>query len=180
MYPAAPQKFITRALKVIPIYVLLQKWKNWHLVFTAEQRKKFMCIDLSLFWNLWEKPQTTLISDPSSCLSFYSIFLLSLFAGSCSHPPSLSLPNFPMVQRQGTGSRHWLDFHTVPSTECHIKLIRVNNCGGALLSRAAIGLVWSVSGDTDGPVISVLEAGWVRMKVHHGCLGWCGCWTEHN
>lgn len=180
MYPAVLQKFITRALKVIPVYVLLEKCKNWHLVFTApQQRNKLMCIYLSLFWNIWETLQTTLVSDPSSCLSFYSVLLFSL-AGSCSHPPSLSLPNFPMVQRQGTGSRHWLDFHTVPSTECHIKLIRVNNCGGALLSRAPIGLVWSVSGDTDGPVISVLEAGRVRANVHHGCLGGCGCGTEHN
>ncbi|CAK6968777.1 Hypothetical predicted protein [Scomber scombrus] len=75
-----------------------------------------------------------------------------------SPPPSPGLPISLSVQRQGTRSRHWLDFHTVPSTERHIKLIRVNNCGGALLSRAPIGLAWTGSGDTDGLVISVLGA----------------------
>lgn len=83
---------------------------------------------------------------------------LSLFPGSCSHPPSPRLPDSPSVQRQGTGSRHWLDFHTIPSTERHIKLIRVNNCGGALLSGAPISLAWPGSGHTDGLVISNLEA----------------------
>lgn len=71
------------------------------------------------------------------------------------HPP---LPNSPSVQRQGTGSRHWLDFHTIPSTERHIKLIRVNNCGGALLSGAPISLAWPGHDHTDGLVICDLEA----------------------
>lgn len=102
-------------------------------------------------------------SPPSSlCICFYSAPppppFLSLFPGSRSHPPSLRLPNSPSVQRQGTGSRHWLDFHTIPSTERHIKLIRVNNCGGALLSRAPISLAWPGSGHTDGLVISDLGA----------------------
>lgn len=161
-------------------YCKTVQW-NWHPVFaTLQQRKIFMCIYLFLLWNIWKKSQTALISLPSPCFSFYFVLLLSLLAGSRSYPPSLSLPNSRTVQRQGTGSQHWLDFHTVPSTECHIKLIRVNNCGGALLSRAPIGLVWSGSGDTDGLVISVLEAGRVRAKVHHGCWGGCGCKTEDN
>lgn len=89
--------------------------------------------------------------------------------------PPLSLPNSPSVQRWGTRSRHWLDFHTVPSTERHIKLIRVNNCGSALLSRAPTGLAWPGSGDTDGLVISVLGA----EGTDEGGCGWpggCGCW----
>lgn len=94
------------------------------------------------------------------CFLYHFFFLptLSLFPGSCSHPPSPRLPNSPSVQRQGTGSRHWLDFHTIPSTERHIKLIRVNNCGGALLSGAPISLAWPGSDHTDGLVISDLEA----------------------
>lgn len=62
------------------------------------------------------------------------------------HPPQV----FPIpisVQRQGTGSWPWLDFHTVPSTERHIELIGVNKCGGAPISLARPG-----SGHTDGLV----------------------------
>lgn len=76
------------------------------------------------------------------------------------HPPTLSaqpLPNSPWVQRQGTGSRLWLDFHTTPSTERHVKLIRVNNCGGALLRGAPISLARPGHGHTDGLVISDRE-----------------------
>lgn len=65
------------------------------------------------------------------------------------HPPQV----FPIpisVQRQGTGSRPRLDFHTVPSPERHIKLIRVNKCGGALLSRVPISLAPPGSAHTDG------------------------------
>lgn len=113
------------------------------------------------------------LSAIAPSLFFILFALLSLFfPSSRSHPPSPSLPNSPSVQRQGTGSRHWLDFHTVPSTERHIKLIRVNNCGGALLSRAPIGLAWPGSGDTDGLVICVLGA---KGKGEGGCLGGCGC-----
>lgn len=89
---------------------------------------------------------------------FIPFSLISLSPGSRSHPLSPSLPNSHSVQRQATGSQRWLDFHTVPSTERHIKLIRVNNCGGALLSRAPIGLAWPGSGHTDGLVISDLRA----------------------
>lgn len=73
-----------------------------------------------------------------------------MFSAFSPHPPSPSLPNSLLVQRQGTRSCHWLDFHTVPSTEHHVKLIRVNNCGGALLSRAPIGLAWPGPARTDG------------------------------
>lgn len=67
------------------------------------------------------------------------------------HPGLVRPPQvFPIlisVQRQGTGSRPWLDFHTVPSTERHIELIRANKCGGAPISLARPG-----SGHTDGLV----------------------------
>lgn len=86
---------------------------------------------------------------PLSC-SFYSfIIVLLLPLPSLAYPPQV----FPIpisVQRQGTGSGPRLDFHTVPSTECHIKLIRVNKCGGALLSRAPISLALPGSAHTDG------------------------------
>lgn len=68
---------------------------------------------------------------------------------SLAHPPQV----FPIpisVQRQGTGSGPRLDFHTVPSTERHIRLIRVNKCGGALLSGAPISLAPPGSAHTDG------------------------------
>lgn len=143
------------ALQVISIWVKLLEnvYCNQHNVFIAQKQKHiFMSIYLFLLQS----------SPPSSLwICFYSALtppFLSLFPGSRSHPPSLRLPNSPSVQRQGTGSRHWLDFHTIPSTERHIKLIRVNNCGGALLSRALISLAWPGSGHTDGLVISDLGA----------------------
>lgn len=89
---------------------------------------------------------------------FFYIILFSPSAPVPIHPPHPPLPNSPSVQRQGTGSRHLLDFHTIPSTERHIKLIRVNNCGGALLSGAPISLAWPGHGHTDGLVICDLEA----------------------
>lgn len=97
------------------------------------------------------------------CVGFFVFFYISSFFFFSSapvpiHHPHPPLPNSPSVQRQGTGSRHWLDFHTIPSTERHIKLIRVNNCGGALLSGAPISLAWPGHGHTDGLVISDLEA----------------------
>lgn len=96
------------------------------------------------------------------CVCVGCFFFISLFFFSSApvhiHHPHPPLPNSPSVQRQGTGSRHWLDFHTIPSTERHIKLIRVNNCGGALLSGAPISLAWPGHGHTDGLVISDLEA----------------------
>lgn len=96
----------------------------------------------------------TLISQP--LLSIYPSLLQHFLFYYRSHPllphPGLTHPPqvFPIpisVQRQGTGSRPWLDFHTVPSTERHIELIRVNKCGGAPISLARPG-----SGHTDGLV----------------------------
>lgn len=150
MYSAAMQNLITQALKVIPISALL-----W--MFIAELAPGVHCTKpqnyiFVLLRNLWEKPQAAY--HPVSLFILFSP--LSPLPGCRSHPPSLSLPDSPSVQCQGTGSRHWLDFHTVPSTECHITLIRVNNCSGALLSRAPISLVWPGSGDADGLVISAL------------------------
>lgn len=70
-------------------------------------------------------------------LCFFFFYYFSLFL--LTRTPQVR-PDSPSVQRQGTGSRHWLDFHTIPSSERHIKLIRVNKCGGALLSGTAISL----------------------------------------
>ena len=92
-----------------------------------------------------------LLSSPchhSVFLFFILLSLLSLssFLATVSHPPSPSLPNSPSVQWQGTGSRHWLDFHTVPSTERHIKLIRVNKLRRCLAEqgshRLSVGWLW--------------------------------------
>lgn len=97
-------------------------------------------------------PNSILFSSPFIFFIFPSLLQILtplLFPG---------LPDFHSVQQQGTGSWHWLDFHTAPSTERHIKLIRVNNCSRGLLSRAPIGLAWPDSGDADGLVISLLGA----------------------
>lgn len=115
-----------------------------------------MHISVLLVQSLVEAPNHLNLCD--HCFLFCFQSSLFFFPGCCSHPPSPSLPNSLSVQWQGTGSWHWLDFHTVPSTERRIMLIRVNNCGGALLSRAPIGLAWPGSGYADGLVISDLGA----------------------
>lgn len=86
------------------------------------------------------------------------------------------LPNSLSVQRQGTGSRHWLDFHTIPSTERHINSIRANKCGGALVSRAPISLARPGSAHTDGLVIS--DQGAEGTDEHEGTLR--SLWVGHT
>lgn len=151
MHTAALQWTTTGALKVKAIYVLLEKSissQRCLTCFCCNKIETFMCVYITV--PLCTKRSWFFISLPSLHLSFtdcISAFIpLSFFL----ILPSPSSPNPPSVQRQGTGSRHWLDFHTVLSTEQHIKLIRVNNSGVALLSRAPISLAWPGSGHADG------------------------------
>lgn len=161
-----------RALTVRPIYALLLEFnRTRHTVFTVlKKRGIFMCVYLCSLWYWSFKPPSSLCHYSVS--AFILFFHSSLFFLAPVHPPSPSLPNSPSVQRKGSGSQHWLDFHTIPSTECHIKLIRVNNCGSALLSRAPISLTWPGSGHTDGLVISDLGA--ERMDEGRGKCGHYG------
>lgn len=92
---------------------------------------------------------STVSISPAAFIFFYYCSR-PLLTFSALVPPSQIFPIPISVQRQGTGSRPQLDFHTVPSTERHIELIRVNKCGGALLSRAPISLGPSGSAHTDG------------------------------
>lgn len=74
----------------------------------------------------------------------FSLLLLFSSAIPITHPPQV-FPIAISVQRQGTGSRPRLNFHTVLFTERHIKLIRVNKCGGTPISLAR-----QCSSHTDG------------------------------
>lgn len=118
-------------------------------LFSLRKKIHIMCIYPLPLCNLWYRASNC-FHLPAITLSLFFLFCfhcsLSSLLATVSHPPSPSLPNSPSVQWQGTGSRHWLDFHTVPSTERHIKLIRVNKLRRCLAEqgshRLSVGWLW--------------------------------------